>query len=261
MSLQRIWIPSPNYNSGRSRNQLVVLHTTEGAKDFRSLGSFLTNPNAGVSAHVGIDDTPGQIGEYLRRDRRAWAAFKANDWGVHAEICAFARWTRAEWLQHPTMLDNARQWVAEETAFYGIPNVRIGAADIRAGTKGVCGHKDCTDAGAGGDHWDPGPNFPWDVVVGGSAPIPGPVTQPQPQPQPSGNVPPFPGAISQGSTGQAVRQFQQRLHDRGWPIGVDGSAGPQTIGILRQYQQEKGLTVDGIGGQQTWNSLWTTPIA
>lgn len=69
--------------------------------------------------------------------------------------------------------------------------------------------------------------------------------------------------------GQAVRAFQQRLKDRGWNITVDGYYGhmgdtdwsqSETGNIIHQYQVEKGLVPDGLGGINTWTSLWRDPI-
>jgi peptidoglycan hydrolase-like protein with peptidoglycan-binding domain len=77
---------------------------------------------------------------------------------------------------------------------------------------------------------------------------------------PVDSIPEFPGTIRLGSHGAAVQAFQQRLADRRWAVTVDGIDGAGTTAILKQYQQEKGLTVDGIGGPQTWVSLWTEPI-
>lgn len=57
-----------------------------------------------------------------------------------------------------------------------------------------------------------------------------------------------------------LKQWQQRMHDRGWRIGVDGLYGPNTESIARQFQQQKGLQVDGLIGPQTWAAAWTTPI-
>jgi peptidoglycan hydrolase-like protein with peptidoglycan-binding domain len=73
-------------------------------------------------------------------------------------------------------------------------------------------------------------------------------------------VPPFPGQVQRGSRGDAVRQVQQRLRDRGWSIGVDGQFGPGTERIIRAFQTEKGLTPDGIAGPRTWNALWSSPV-
>lgn len=73
-------------------------------------------------------------------------------------------------------------------------------------------------------------------------------------------IPAFPGTIRLGSVGGAVTAFQQRLADRGWHITVDGVDGKTTTSIVEQYQQQKGLRKDGIGGPQTWVSLWISEI-
>jgi hypothetical protein len=52
------------------------------------------------------------------------------------------------------------------------------------------------------------------------------------------------------------RAFQQRLHDRGWNISVDGAWGPASKRTLAAFQSEKGLTADGIPGPVTWTALW-----
>ena len=111
MALRRDWIGSPNYSSRGSGVRLVVLHTAEGALTYQSLGSFFSNPASGVSSHTGIDDTPGVIGEYVRRDQKAWTQGNANPYSVAAELCAFASWSPGEWDNHPTMLSNTADWV------------------------------------------------------------------------------------------------------------------------------------------------------
>ena len=261
MSLQRVWIPSPNFNPSRAKNQLIVIHSAEGATDFHSLGSYFQNPAAQVSAHVGIDDQRGTIGEYLHPDNKAWAAFAANDWGVHAELCGFAAWTRAQWLQHTNMLANAADWIREEASRYGIPLVKLSGADIAAGKRGVCGHKDVTDAGAGGDHWDPGPGFPWDLVLSGAnASTSATPATPAAQHPSGGGAPPFTGNLVATTNGNNARQWQQQMANRGWKIAVDGSYGPNSAGICRQFQREKGLSVDGIVGPVTWGLTWSAAI-
>ena len=174
MPLSRVWIPSPNYSSrGGTKVRLVVVHTAEGALTYQSLGSFFANPASGVSSHTGIDDTPNTCGEYVRRDDgKAWTQGNANPYSTATELCAFAAWTRADWLAHPGMLDNCSRWIAEECAHFGIPKVRLTAAQAQGGGAGVCGHVDL--GAAGGGHWDPGPDFPWDVVLGGTTPTPAP---------------------------------------------------------------------------------------
>lgn len=159
MTLRRVWLPSPNYSARNSHVRLVVLHTAEGALSYRSLGSYFANPSAGVSSHVGIDDTPGEVGEYVRRSDKAWTQGNANPYSVAAELCAFASWDAAEWDRHPVMLENAAQWVAEECAHFGIPLRALSAQEAQGGSAmGVCQHVDL--GAAGGGHWDCGPAFP-----------------------------------------------------------------------------------------------------
>jgi hypothetical protein len=82
-----------------------------------------------------------------------------------------------------------------------------------------------------------------------------------PTPTPPALLPPvFQGTVRLGSTGYAVKVVQARLAARGWTITVDGFFGRQTDTVVRQFQKEKHLTVDGIAGPITWSALWTAPI-
>lgn len=54
--------------------------------------------------------------------------------------------------------------------------------------------------------------------------------------------------------------YQRRMAARGWTIGVDGQFGPQTHDVTMKYQKEKGLSVDGVVGPQTWTSAWESPV-
>jgi hypothetical protein len=155
--------------------RLIVLHTAEGARTYQELGNFFANPASGVSSHVGIDDTPGIVGEYVRRDGKAWTQGNANPYSVAAELCAFAEWSPEEWQLHPQMLANAAAWVAEEAAHFGIPLVALTAAQAQGGSAGVCQHVDLGTHG--GNHWDCGPGFPMaqviDMACGGAGPSAG----------------------------------------------------------------------------------------
>lgn len=87
-----------------------------------------------------------------------------------------------------------------------------------------------------------------------------PSAPPRPSPAPTPGTPAFPGTTRRGSKGDAVRQVQQRLKDRGWRIDVDGDFGPKTETIVKQFQKEKGIASDGIVGPITWGKLWTAPV-
>jgi hypothetical protein len=175
MSLQRKWIASPSFSSRSARARIIVVHTAEGARTIESLGSFFANRSNAVSSQTGIDDQPGIIGEYVKRENASWTQASFNSAAISTELCGFASWDLAEWNRHPVMLDNCRQWIAEECAAAGIPLLRIGASAAQGNGTGVCGHVDLGSRGGG--HWDPGPSFPWDRVLGGGAvgPTPPPV--------------------------------------------------------------------------------------
>lgn len=57
-----------------------------------------------------------------------------------------------------------------------------------------------------------------------------------------------------------IRQWQKKMKDRGWTIGVDGIFGPQSQKVARQFQKEKGLGVDGLVGRETWDATWEAPV-
>lgn len=63
--------------------------------------------------------------------------------------------------------------------------------------------------------------------------------------------------------GGDVRSWQQQMHDRGWraadgtALQVDGWFGPDSERAARLFQQEKGLTVDGVVGPSTWAATFS----
>lgn len=169
MSLRREWIGSPNYSGrGGSGVRLIVLHTSEGAQTYQSLGNYFQG-NVSASSHTGIDNAVrGTIGEYVHRSNKAWTQANANPYCVSAELCtpsgAAMGWSRDYWLnQQRTLLDNAADWVAEEAAAFGIPIVSLSASQAQGGGRGVCEHVDLGPDGGG--HVDCGPGFPMDYVI------------------------------------------------------------------------------------------------
>jgi hypothetical protein len=237
---------------------LLVLHTAEGSTSYQSLGAFFANPASEVSSHVGIDDTPGVIGEYVAADRKAWTAANANPYSVQAELCAFAAWSPAEWDAHGVMLENTAAWVAEECSRFGIPVRRLSAAEAQGGATGVCQHVDL--GAAGGGHWDCGPSFPMGRVVemAGGVDTGGPAPS---QPAPGGPAPPWPGVLLVNfHAGDGTAQWQRQMAARGWSLAVDDMYGGESERVCRQFQSEKGLAADGIVGPQTWAAAWTAPI-
>jgi hypothetical protein len=57
-----------------------------------------------------------------------------------------------------------------------------------------------------------------------------------------------------------VKTWQQQMAARGWSITADGDFGSQSQSVCRQFQQEKGLSVDGQVGTKTWQESWSEPV-
>ncbi len=55
--------------------------------------------------------------------------------------------------------------------------------------------------------------------------------------------------------GEDVQQVQEALVKLGYKVDVDGIFGPATAKAVKQFQQDKNLTVDGIVGQATRTAL------
>ena len=72
----------------------------------------------------------------------------------------------------------------------------------------------------------------------------------------------YPGVLRRGSTGTAVRELQFYLYlmsayESSIPaVSIDGSFGAATENSVRAYQRFAKLTVDGVVGRATWNSLY-----
>lgn len=170
-------ILSPNRSSrGSARVRLVVIHSAEGARDRTALGKYFQG-NVNASSHVGID--AGGVEQYVPYDEMAWTLLNGNPVSDNAELCAFARWTREQWLSEGTvdgvvnprrMLDNAAAWIRERCQARGVPIRKLTPAQVDEGLGGVIGHADWTYSNVGqGDHTDPGVNFPWDYVMARAA--------------------------------------------------------------------------------------------
>ncbi len=59
--------------------------------------------------------------------------------------------------------------------------------------------------------------------------------------------------LGNGSTGSEVSALQQALQKAGLYAGpIDGQFGPNTEAAVRAYQTQRGVTVDGVVGDETW---------
>ena len=72
------------------------------------------------------------------------------------------------------------------------------------------------------------------------------------RPRSAGETP----SIHEGRGGWGIVEYQYILQNLGfYPGNVDGQAGPLTESAVRNFQQARGLSVDGIVGNDTWRAL------
>ena len=66
--------------------------------------------------------------------------------------------------------------------------------------------------------------------------------------------------VKQGSRGEAVKQVQELLIEKGFLSGkADGICGKMTVEAIKVFQQENHLEVDGICGPETFEALKKAP--
>ncbi len=169
------FVESKAWGSGRDGKKVmfIVIHYTAGSERSTSAedgAAYDQRRTDGTSTHYFVDrDSVVQC--VLTKNRANAARSKGNRLGIQYELCGTVQ-TRAQWLDAASLptLHNAAKQVARDCKKYGIPVRRLSVAETRRawtdfpnGPKGIVGHVDCTNAYPedGGDHTDPGPQFPW----------------------------------------------------------------------------------------------------
>lgn len=135
----------------------IVIHDTEGGTA-RSVAAFFAT-TAQASTQLVVDER--ECYRCLPDLTIPWAAPGANTSGLHVELCGFAHWTLAEWMEHRSTLDRAAYKCARWAFAYRIPRRWLTVAELRAGARGFTTHADASIAFPPNDgHHDPGPHFP-----------------------------------------------------------------------------------------------------
>lgn len=160
----------PNSSRNGAKVIWIALHTAEGSRNKEDLYAFF-NRGQHASSHVGIDGRG--VADWVDRSRSAWTLLNGNPISVNAEICGFAKWTRAQWLSTGTVdgcynprqiVRNVAWWVLRESRALGIPLEYIGTGGVRSRRSGIIMHWDYSKGTGNGDHWDIGREFPFDVM-------------------------------------------------------------------------------------------------
>lgn len=61
--------------------------------------------------------------------------------------------------------------------------------------------------------------------------------------------------LKKGCKGEYVKKLQQMLCSLGYTVACDGIFGDKTLAVVKKFQCDNGLVVDGIVGKNTWNKL------
>jgi len=151
---------------GPQRVRMIVLHTAEcpcaPGKALAVARYFAgqSSEQPGGVAHYTVDpETTTHSVPEATACAHAGAASRLGSVGI--EMCGYAadQWTDAA---HQATMRRAADLAREVAGRWGVPPVRLTAADLAAGKRdGYTYHRDVTASLGGTSHTDPGPNFPY----------------------------------------------------------------------------------------------------
>ncbi|MDX6742209.1 peptidoglycan recognition family protein [Actinocorallia sp. A-T 12471] len=159
------YIGALKHGGKQGRILRIVIHATVSPcvrGGARNVARYFQSSNAGGSAHYVVD--PGEIVQCVRDDVVAYHA-PPNTGTLGIELCDPQAGSPKRWDDdnHKAMLVLGAKLVRELAAKHDVPLVRVNAAQLRAGRRGICSHVAVSDAFGQTDHGDPevaGP-FPW----------------------------------------------------------------------------------------------------
>ena len=153
------WVASPNYSSGRSTYEFVLIHTMQGS--YAGTRSWFQNTNSNVSSHYIVRSSDGQITQMVEHRNTAWHAQCYNGRSIGIEHEGFVQ-DPATWYTTAMYTESAKltRWIADR---HNIPKTRAR----------IIGHAEVPSQCNTGGHTDPGSGWNWTrymQLVTGSAP-------------------------------------------------------------------------------------------
>jgi len=165
--------PRAAHDSGSRRARsirLVVIHSAESADSFggdssaEGVANFFARPSTMASTQLAVDRD--SCVRMLPDLVIPWGAKGANHDGLHVEICGYAKWSTAGWLEREQMLRRAAFRVAKWCWLYSINTRWLSDRQLANGAaRGLTTHAQVNKVFKGGDHWDPGEGFPKDLFL------------------------------------------------------------------------------------------------
>lgn len=164
------FVQAKNYYPGRQKPiRVIVIHTAEIAEvnnAAENLAAWAAGPNAPMASwHFAID--ADSVVQCVREEDTAFAAPGANSDGVQCELAGRAGQGAAGWADaySQAVLHRAARLVADLCRRHGLPVVKVDAAGLLRGERGIVGHADVTLAYRQSTHTDPGASFPWEAFI------------------------------------------------------------------------------------------------
>ena len=161
--------------------QSICVHTVEcpPERDGIAVAQWQTNPANGSSYNV----LAGADGNLILCNTDDFMPYAAGPTGnarcLHISLTGYASINREDWLADDAKLRRTAEQIASWSQLYDIPLEFIDADQLRAGARGVHGHAEISAAWQEVDHTDPGPGFPFDVVLAYAAELLDSPNQPQ----------------------------------------------------------------------------------
>ncbi|KUL35736.1 hypothetical protein ADL12_19640 [Streptomyces regalis] len=256
---------------------MIVIHdmeAPEGPLTAENVARYFANLPASnkASAHVCVDNNSAV--RCVADGNRAWHAPGTNSDGLGLELAGYARQSRAEWLDQYSkgVLEQAAKVTADWCRKHSIPARKLTVAELKAGRRGIVGHRDVSAAYGQTNHSDPGPNFPWDYFLSrvnallnppSKVTLPAPVSKPVVKPR--GYTPPaFPKGLKPGSWSPSARPLHRALKAAGFmnkSVPLSDHYGPKTqegVGLFhRRFPQyaKRGSSWDVAIGPKGWAAL------
>ena len=150
--------------------RVIVIHSAEAADSLggdtsaEGVANYFSRPTTKASTQLAVDRD--SCVRMLPDLIIPWGASGANSDGLHVEICGYAKWSNAEWLQRRSMLQRAAYRVARWCWQYDIGSKWLSNKQLANGTaRGLTTHAQVNEVFKRGTHWDPGPGFPRDVFL------------------------------------------------------------------------------------------------
>jgi len=152
------FVQAGSYGGTRAQTQIIVIHATQNTASAEAEANYARTRPDGTSSHFYTDgdSTVQSVDTALV----AYGCYPTgNSRSVQFELCGLSGS-----ISDATMRQ-AAPVVARACAEFGVPLVKVTPEQMRAGVRGICGHRDVTNAWHEGDHTDPEP-FPWDTFIG-----------------------------------------------------------------------------------------------